>query len=138
MITKIATAEGLSFDREKTKAATAAKVADTKARRAELSGLLLDDAFKLRERLWEQSVQPISTPKGPVEVRLDLPPARDASDFVRAVSAAIRSHAELEKLDTDTGTNAAKSMLQALGEGLQIAADHISGTQSASADADDA
>jgi hypothetical protein len=125
VITKIATAEGLSFDREQTKAATAAKVADTKARRAELSSLLLDDAFKLRERLWEQSVQPISTPKGPVKVWLDLPPARDASDFMRAVSGAVKSHVDLEKTDSDSGSDAARSMLSALGEALQVAADNI-------------
>jgi hypothetical protein len=129
-VTKIAKELGLAFDREATRKAVAARVIDAKARRAELSALLLDDAHRLRERLWEESKQIASSPLGPEVITLELPPARDTKDFMAAVSGAVRSHAELEKLDTDSGAEAAKGMLGALAEGLQAAADHISGTSS--------
>lgn len=119
-----------SFDRSKTAAATHAKVADAKARRAQLAALLLDDAHRLRERLWEPSKQVFSSPLGAEIITLDLPPARDAKDFMAAVSGAVKSHVDIEKLDTDTGSADAKSMLGALGEALQVAADNINGTAS--------
>jgi uncharacterized protein with PIN domain len=119
-----------SFDRSKTEVATRAKVADTKARRADLAALLLDDAHRLRTRLWEASKQIASSPAGPEVITLDLPPARDAKDFMAAVSGAVKSHVDIEKLDTDTGANDAKSMLGALGQALQVAADNINGTES--------
>lgn len=127
-ITRIAKAEGLDFDREQTKQAVAAKRLDSKARRADLAALLLDDAHRLRKRLWEESKQIASSPAGPEVITLDLPPARDAKDFMYAVSGAVKSHTELEKLDSDTGASAAKAMLGALGEALQVAADTINGT----------
>lgn len=119
-----------AFDRSKTEAATRARVADTKARRAELAALLLEDAHRLRERLWEPSKQIASSQAGPEVITLDLPPARDAKDFMSAVSGAVKSHVDIEKLDTDTGSATAKSMLGALGEALQVAADNLNGTAS--------
>jgi hypothetical protein len=118
---------GLTFDREQVKAATAAKQADSKARRALLAANLLTDAERLRERLWEESVQLMSTPTGPARATLDLPPARDVNDFVRAVSGAVKSHIDLERHDADTGTEGARSVLGALGEALQVAAARIDG-----------
>ncbi len=52
-ISKAAQKLGLSFDREMVKAATEARVADAKARRAELMNSLLDDAARLRQQIWE-------------------------------------------------------------------------------------
>lgn len=48
----IAEAAGLSFDRAKTEKATAARLADLEARKAELAAALLEDAEQLRTMLW--------------------------------------------------------------------------------------
>lgn len=52
-ISKIAKDLGLSFNREQVKAATEAKVADARARRAALMNQYLDDAERLRQQIWE-------------------------------------------------------------------------------------
>jgi len=127
-VTKIVHAEGLSFDREATRRATEAKQADSKARRAVLAALQLDDAFRLRERLWEPSTQLVSGPTGTERITLELPPARDTRDFVASVAGCVKSHIELEKLDTDSGAAGARSMLGELGAALQIAAGTLNGT----------
>ncbi|WP_067483798.1 helix-turn-helix domain-containing protein [Actinomadura hibisca] len=119
---------GLEFDRARTRAATKAKQIDAKAKRAQLSLDLLNDGERLRTRLWEPTEVVVSTPKGPVRVTLPLPPARDARDIMAAVHTAIRGHADLERLDSDSGADAAKSMLGQLGEALQLAANQINGT----------
>ncbi|WP_433465717.1 helix-turn-helix domain-containing protein [Spirillospora sp. CA-128828] len=124
-ITKVARELGLTFDRTATAAATKAKQLDAKARRAQLKLDLLDDAERLRLRLWEPTTVVLSTPKGPAEVRLPLPPARDARDIMGAVQAAVRSHVDLDRLDVSDGADNAKSMLGQLGEALQIAADQL-------------
>lgn len=124
-IGRIADKLGLTWDRSKTAVAVKAKQADNRARRAELSRLLLDDAHRLRERLWTESEQVVSTPKGPAKVVQALPPARDARDLMTAVTSAVKSHTDLERVDAGTGADAAKSMLGQLGEALQIAADQL-------------
>lgn len=129
-IGKIADKLGLTWDRSKTAVAVKAKQADNRARRAELSRLLLDDAHRLRERLWTESEQVVSTPKGPAKVVQALPPARDARDLMTAVGTAVKSHTELERVDAGTGADNAKSMLGQLGEALQVAADQLNGTTS--------
>lgn len=120
-VTKIVRDAGGTFDRSATVAATKAKQLDAKARRAQLKLDLLADAERLRLRLWEPATVVLSTPKGPAEVRLPLPPARDARDLMGAVQAAVRSHVDLDRLDVSTGADDAKSMLGQLGEALQIA-----------------
>lgn len=124
-VSKAAAEMGLDFDRTATATATKAKQADAKARRAQLSLDFLDDAARIRERLWEPSEQVITTPKGPARVTLDLPPARDVRDIMTAAHTAVRSHSDLERLDSDSGADAAKSMLGQLGEALQVAADQL-------------
>ena len=129
-IGRIADDLGLTWDRTKTAAAAKALREDNRARRAELSRLLLDDAHRLRERLWSESEQVLSTPKGPARVVQALPPARDARDLMTAVTSAVKSHTDLERVDAGTGAETAKSMLGQLGEALQVAADQINGTAS--------
>ena len=51
-VTKIVADAGLSFDRSATKAAVEARSIDAKAKRAELMIGLLDDAQKMRDRLF--------------------------------------------------------------------------------------
>ncbi|GAA0638141.1 hypothetical protein GCM10010174_69980 [Kutzneria viridogrisea] len=52
-VSKLAKELGLTFDRSKTRAATEAKVADAKSRRAALALNLLGDAERIREQLWQ-------------------------------------------------------------------------------------
>jgi hypothetical protein len=52
-ISRIATAEGLSFDRSQTRAATEARQADMQARLTDLSEQLLTDVERLRRQLWK-------------------------------------------------------------------------------------
>jgi hypothetical protein len=119
-VTKVVRDAGGTFDRTATVAATKAKQLDAKARRAALKLDLLEDAERLRLRLWEPATVVVSTPKGPAEVRLPLPQARDARDIMGAVQAAVRSHVDLDRLDVSDGAENAKSMLGQLGEALQI------------------
>ncbi|MGI5418669.1 helix-turn-helix domain-containing protein [Actinomadura luteofluorescens] len=128
-VSKIARELGLSFDRSRTAEATRVKVVDAKARRAQLKLDLLDDAERLRLRLWEPATVVLSTPKGPARVTLDLPPARDARDIMGAVQAAVRSHVDLDRLDVSDGAENAKSMLGQLGEALQIVVDQAEQTE---------
>lgn len=124
-IGKIAEDLGLAWDREKAAAATKAKQVDNRERRARISAGLLDDAEWLRERMRAESEQVLSTPKGPARVKLDLPPARDTRDFMVAATSALKAHADLERIDSGNGADAAKSMLTDLGEALQLAATKI-------------
>lgn len=56
-VTRVVQAEGLSFERApEVAAATAAKTMDNAAKRARLEELLLDDALRLREQLWEPAL----------------------------------------------------------------------------------
>lgn len=116
---KIAEDEGIvdAFDRTKVARASEAKQVDNRARRAELSALLLEDSFKLRDRMW----QPAETilPNGQI-VLTELPVARDVRDFSASVQANIKTHLDVDKHDTgDQGADDAKSMLLGVAEGLK-------------------
>lgn len=109
--------EGVAFDRTATARASAAKQADNRARRAELSALLLEDSFKLRDRMWAPGETVV--PSGQIVVTT-LPVARDVRDFSASVQANVKSHLEIEKHDDgDQGAVDAKSMLLGVAEGLR-------------------
>lgn len=116
---KIAEDEGIvdAFDRTQVARASEAKQVDNRARRAELSALLLEDSFRLRERMW----QPAETilPNGQI-VMTDLPVARDVRDFSASVQANVKTHLDVDKHDVgDQGAEDAKSMLLGVAEGLK-------------------
>lgn len=127
-ITKVAKELGLSFDRAATEKAVAAKVIDNKARRAQLSEDLLHDAQRLRERAWSSYSWYERTKDDVVKVTAELPPLADVRNAYTAIAIAIDKHAVLEKLDSDSGAAGARSMLGALGEALQVAAEQINQT----------
>jgi hypothetical protein len=111
-IGRIADQLGLTWDRSATVAATAAKVADLAARRAQLAGLLLDDAFRLRERLWEayEIKQAVATADGGVvtkTIRYDLPPAGETRNLMTSAAVAVDKHLALVRADQDTTGSAA-------------------------------
>jgi len=125
-VSKIAKDEGLSdnFDRSLTARATAAKVQDNRAMRADLAALLLADTFKLRERMWTPSEQLL--PSGKVVV-LDLPPARDVRDFGAALQLDAKTHLELDAHDSDRGAEEARSVMSRLIDAItgQVAQDDV-------------
>lgn len=99
-VSKIAAELGLTFDRRRTAEATRAKVADAKARRAELAALAIDDAHAMRRRA------------------LDSDAGRDARDFAHAYGIFVDRHIALTHLDADTGIDDGKAMLTDLAEAL--------------------
>jgi transposase-like protein len=105
-----------AFDRTATARASAAKRIDNAAKRAQLSESNLDDAMRVRERIWQPADQVV--PSGQI-VTLDLPSARDVRDFAAAVQALAKTHIELDKHDSAQGHDDQKSMLAGIAEGLR-------------------
>lgn len=105
-IGKIADRLGLGWDRAATEAATKARQVDLAARRAELAELLLDDAFRLRLRLYAPTVVFDFIKGGEnagafVSATLDLPPHADARQIMTTVAIAVDKHLALVKADVD-------------------------------------
>jgi hypothetical protein len=102
-VSKIAAELGLSFNREAARAATEARVADAKARRAELMHALLDDAERLRQQLFAPTVIHSFGGKENTysEKPVDQPLFRDQRDIVQAVNTAIAASLRLDLHDAD-------------------------------------
>lgn len=127
-VSKIAKALGLSFERgPEVAAATAAKVADAKARRAQLMHELLDDAERLRVQLFAPTtIHSFGGKENTYNSKdVDQPLFRDQRDIIQSVSTAITASIRLDQHDADTGADGAKSMLGALAAGLQVAYDQL-------------
>lgn len=106
-----------AFDRTHLARASQAKQVDNRARRAALVQAYLDDAERIRKRLWEPAEQVTAT--GQV-VSLTLPQGRDVRDFAMAGTALVKATIEVEKHDQgDQGAEDAKSMLLGVAEGLK-------------------
>lgn len=127
-ISKTAAELGLSFERgHEVEAATAAKVSDAKARRADLMHRYLDETAKLLDQLWAPTTihafggRDNSYNSKPV----DRPLFRDQRDIMQAASVATNASLRLDQHDADTGADGAKSMLGALAAGLQVAYDQL-------------
>lgn len=120
-VSKIAAELGLTFDRSRTKAATEAKVADAKARRAQLASDLLDDAQRLRAQLWApcELVKIGGKDNVPTRTSLDQPLFEDQLRIVQATGLAAERHARLVELDRDDGTSEVASLLGGLLAGMQ-------------------
>jgi len=122
-ISRIADKLGLTFDRERTRAATEAKKADARARRAALALALLDDVDQLRARLHTQYVVYQFDREGDLVTGvLAQPPARDQRDLMMAIGAAIDRSLRLDEYDASHGAAGARSMLGELGRALGAAA----------------
>lgn len=126
-ISEIAFKLGLTFDRTRTKAATAAKVADARQKRATLANALLDDAARLRQQLWEQADYVDHGGKEYFQVNWTLPEPTfaDKLKLMQATGIAIDKAVRLDEYDADPGIDAAKSMLGALAAGLGAAYDQL-------------
>ncbi|GII63559.1 hypothetical protein Skr01_36440 [Sphaerisporangium krabiense] len=126
-VRKIASDNGIrdAFSRAQTESATRARVADMRARRAELSEQLLDDVQRLRERAWSAYQVVTNGRDGAEVVDLALPPLRDVQAAYTSLGIAVDKHAQLVKLDTDNGAAQARSMLGALAAALDVAANAL-------------
>jgi hypothetical protein len=122
-VRRIAKAEGLvdAWSRDKTVKATHARVADNKAKRAQLQSDLLDDAQKLRARAWSRYPVVVSGMEGAEKVWLDLPPLPDVRAAYTSIGIIVDKDRAYEKDAADGGSEHAKSMLGKLFEGLAAA-----------------
>lgn len=103
-VSKVAAELGLSFDRSRTEAATTAKVADAKARRAALSLALIGDAERLRSQMWVPTEYRDHGGKDFIEARWvqEEPTAADKLKLMQAAGVAVDRSLRLEQHDTDS------------------------------------
>lgn len=118
-VSRIAKGLGLSFDRERIKAATAAKVADTRALRAIRSAELLDDVRRLRERAWDTYSYYERGMEGPVKVTLDLPPLSEVRNAYTAIGICWDKHLAQDRHDAGGDVSTVGGLLTALFGDLQ-------------------
>lgn len=99
-----AKAAGLAWDREQVQAATQAKVADARERRATLQLRLLDDAERLREQLWQPAKWGNFGGRENTynEVILDQPLFADKLKLMQAVGIAVDRSLKLADHDSVT------------------------------------
>lgn len=119
---------GLSAaDRSQTMAATAAKVADARARRAALELALLDDAARLRQQLFAPTVAFNFGGKDNTyaEKQLAQPTFADQLKIVQATGAAIDRALRIAEHDADTGVDQAVGMLDQIHAAIGAAAAHV-------------
>ena len=118
---KAAGVETVSVDR--TRAGTEAASVYAKARRQELTRLLLEDAHRLREQLWKPARLVNFGGKDNTlnETTLDEPLFVDKKNIMSAVGIAVDRVVKLESVDQDNGAAAAVSMLDKLAQQLEVA-----------------
>jgi hypothetical protein len=122
-VTKLAGELGLSFNRTATAAATAAKLVDAKARRAQLALDLLDDAARLRLQLWQTATIHNFGGRDNTynEHTLPEPPFADKLKILQGVGVAVDRALKLDEYDAQTGDEEARGMLLDLAEKLGAA-----------------
>lgn len=135
-VSKIAAELGLDFDRTAVKAATEAKVADARARRAALMLDLLGDAQRLRTQLWQPHTYVDHGGRDFVRETWTQPEptAADKLKLMQAAATAANTSLRLDEHDTSSGDEGAKSMIGALAAGLQAAYDQLEAEESAADD----
>ncbi|MGQ4353169.1 hypothetical protein [Streptomyces drozdowiczii] len=120
VVSRTAVHLGLTFDRSKIQAATAARLADLAERRSILAEQLTGDAEKLRAQMWEPTTVFAFGGKDNTfasEV-LDEAPAADKRALMGTAGMAIDRSLKLAPAEGSSGLDAAKSMLGSLGEAL--------------------
>lgn len=121
-VSKYAAEHGLSFDRAGVAAATEARKADAKAKRAELEVLLLEDARQLRAQMWQPHTYIDHGGKDFVRVEWTQqePTPTDKLKLMQATGSAIDRSLRIAEHDSDQGVDAAKSLLGSLAEKLGL------------------
>lgn len=105
---------------ERTRAGTEAASVYAKARRVELSKLLLEDAHKLRAQLWEPARLVSFGGKDNTlnETMLDEPLFVDKKNILGAVGIAVDRVVKLDALDTSDDTSVTDSVVDRLVDGF--------------------
>lgn len=121
-VTKICQQEGLTFNRDHTRAAVAAKQADNRERRQHLKSLLLDDAQRLREQLWKPTILVNFGGKDNTLNTTELPEPLfvDKKNIMTAIGVAIDRYTRLEALDNNNGQADTESLLHQLATHLGL------------------
>jgi len=112
---------GVTFDRSRIEAATAARLADLAERRSILAEQLTSDAERLRKKLWEPTV--VYAFGGAQNIYnsepVDEPPPADKRSLMSTASTAIDKSLKLAPAETSgSGADDAKSMLGKLAQGI--------------------
>lgn len=120
-VSGIAEAAGLSFDRSEVEAATKARQADNRDKRANLQALLLDDALRLREQLWEPAlIYNWSKDNDYAQRMLERPDFAGQATILRAVGLAVDKSVRLAEVDSKAqDATAVVSLLGSLVDGLR-------------------
>lgn len=105
---------GLKFDRTRTAAATKAAETDAKARRALLAHRFLDEANDALDKLHEQYEFVAATKDGIQTRTLEQPDAGAYRNYMTSAGIATDKAIALDKHDTDSVSEVAKSMLEKL------------------------
>lgn len=102
-VTTHASSMGLSFDRTAMVEANKARRADADVRRRDLAENLLDDAERLRQRMWSPYTQiQYVGPQGIRKVdELDAPPPKEMLDYARAMQIAVTQTMKLVDFDRE-------------------------------------
>jgi len=91
-----------SFERSQTKSARAALDVDVSLQRVELAKLLMVDAFRIRERMWEEQVDYVSGGSEFGAQRVERPTnAREFKDFATAIGIMIDKVGVLTREDSE-------------------------------------
>lgn len=120
MVSRTAEHLGLTFDRARIQAATEARLADLAERRSLLAEDLLNDAEKLRQRLWEPTVVYSfgGSANTYAEEHVSEPPPADKRALMATAATAIDRSLKLVPAEQSSDLDSAKSMLGSLGEAL--------------------
>ena len=112
-VSRLATSIGVAVaQRSQTKRATEAKQADIAARQAQLASLLLDDAFKLRDRAWEPQTVAMSGKFGIETIEIPTP-AGDFRNFYTSIGIIVDKVGVLTR-DESEGLAAVDSWLRSV------------------------
>lgn len=118
-VSRIAKELGLTFDRERTRAATEAKKDDARAKRAALALALLDDAQRLRRQLWKPAhyVDHGGKEFDRVDWTLPEPTFADKQKIMQSVGIAVDKAVRLDEYDkADVATSGVDAWLQHMTE----------------------
>ncbi len=114
--------QGLTFDRSQTRAATVAKPADNRARRAALEALMLENAEHLARQVRQPHEYIEHGGKDFIEVRWeqDEPTPSDKLKLMQAAGIGVDRSLRIAEFDADNGAEAVKSMLGGIASALGI------------------
>jgi transposase-like protein len=128
-VRKIAHDAGLTnaFSREVSKRATAARIADQRAQRAITSQRFLDESNWFLDQLHKPHlVHSFGGKENSYnEHTLPQPPTTDLRNLMVSAGVAFDKHIAADRHDAETGAEGARSVLGALGQALQMAAEDL-------------